>query len=285
MPNISKVDKKQPKKSKEVTEASSIPEKKVKKSKTPKDEAPRAEEEKSSSKKKENVSSEKKERREKAAGGEESALESGGLVHGPKKSSGPAEKGQNPEELIFKPLKSASGPVKRRSAAETSKNASGPSRSSKPVSAYKADVPKQKKRTRDNDESMASTSTITKKFKLNDGGAAAASSKVKDSSIRGGKCSSKEEEEIMLEDSSDEEVEGEDYIHGFSTDEDSSDDEGRTVDVPALDVSQLPAVAKDEVTVQKRLQQAKSKPVSTLRFDCSAAYPCPHRHWIVVYFT
>ena len=277
MPSTSKVDKKQPKKSKNGDDAPVTPEKKAKKSKTPKDEARRAEEEVSSPGK-----SEKKEERKKAAGGDGSVLKLGGLAQGPKETSKPAKKRQNPDEPILGPSKTASEPVKGISTRDTSKNTSGPSRPSRLVGAH---VLKQRKRSRTDGGPMASTGTVTKKLKLNDGGAATVLSKAKEPSGTGGKDAS-ENDEIMLEDSSDEDVESEDHIHGFSTDGDSSDDDDAMVaEVPAMDVSRLPAVAKDDITVQKRLQRAKSKPVGILNVDYYAAYPCSYRQWIVVYFT
>ena len=279
MPNTSNADKKYLKESKVPAESPVIREKKVKKSKTPKDEASRADEEESPPKR-----MEKKDKKKKAAEGDGSALKLGSLAQGLKESSKPSKKSQNPDGTILRPSKTASGPVKKVSTAETSKNTSGTSRSSKLVGAREAHVPEQRKRSRGDDGPMASTSTVAKKLKLNDGGAAAALSKAKEPSAKRGKDSS-EEEEIMLEDSSDEDVESEDHIHGFSTDGDSSDDDVMVAKVPAVDVSQLPSVAKDDVTVQKRLQKAKSKPVSTLDFDYYAAYPRSCRQWIVVYFT
>lgn len=268
MPNTSKVDRKRPKNSKEGAKTPVIAEKTGEESKTPKDEAQRAEGQQSSSKKKEKKPPEKKEKRKKAAESVWSAPES--VAKGLKESSRPAKKSHKPEETTLEPSNTASGLIKRKSAADTSKNTSAPSRSSKPVDAHEAHVPKQKKRSRDEDEPTALTSTIAKRLKLNDG---AASSKVKGPSTEKRKYSSKEEEEIMLEDSSDEEVEGEDYIHGFSTDADSSDDDAMVAGAPAMDVSQLPTVAKDDAAVQKRLQKARSKPVSHFNSEYYAAYP------------
>ena len=68
-----------------------------------------------------------------------------------------------------------------------------------------------------------------------------------------------------------------DHIHGFSTDADSDDDDTMVAETPALDVSHLPTVAKDDVVVQKRLQRAKSKPVSTLNSEYLAAHPSSYR--------
>ena len=277
MPSTSKVDKKQPKKSKNEDDSPVIPEKKVKKSKTPKEEARRAEEEASSPRKRE-----KKEERKKAAGGDGSVLKLGGLAQETKEGSKSAKKRQRPDEAILDLSKTVSESVKGVSTGETSKNTLGPSRSSILVGAH---VLKQRKRPRGDGGPIASTSTVAKKLKLNDGGAAAVSSKSKEPSGTGGKDAS-EEEEIMLEDSSDEDVESDDHIHGFSTDGDSSDDDdAMAAEAPAVDVSQLLAVAKDDVTVQKRLQKAKSKPVSTSNIDYYAAYPCSYRQWIVVYST
>nr|GAT60872.1 predicted protein [Mycena chlorophos] len=61
------------------------------------------------------------------------------------------------------------------------------------------------------------------------------------------------------------EEDDDDAIHGFMTDdEDSSDDdEGyMDVEVSAADISKLPTVAKDDVTVKKRLENAKRKPAT-----------------------
>lgn len=56
---------------------------------------------------------------------------------------------------------------------------------------------------------------------------------------------------------SDQEAEDEVYLHGFSTDEDSSDDE--SIDVDPLDVSKLPNAARDDKSVKSRLDRAKKK--------------------------
>jgi hypothetical protein len=282
MPSTSNVDKKHPKGSKAGAEPSAIPEKKekkVKKSKTPKDEARRAQEEEPSPRK-----TEKKEKRKNAAEGDGPALKLSSVAQGEKESSKPSKKSQNPDTTLLEPSKTASGPVKKISTAETSKNTLGPSRLSKLVGAREAHVPKERKRSRGDDGLMASTSTVAKRLKLNDGGAATALSKAKEPSAKEGKGSI-EAEEIMLEDSSDEDVESGDYIHGFSTDGDSSDDDAIVAEVPAVDVSQLPVVAKDDATVQKRLQKAKSKPVRNFDFDYYAAYLCSCRQWTVVSFT
>lgn len=62
-------------------------------------------------------------------------------------------------------------------------------------------------------------------------------------------------------DSSDEEEEA--SIHGLSSDDqDSSDEEDmNTLAAPPLDVSSLPTIAKDDLTVKLRLDKAKRKPV------------------------
>ena len=51
------------------------------------------------------------------------------------------------------------------------------------------------------------------------------------------------------------------YLHGFSTDEDSSDDEDIPEPAP-VDVQKLPTVMKDDQSVKKRLDKAKKRPVS-----------------------
>ncbi|KAJ3812958.1 RNA-binding domain-containing protein [Lentinula lateritia] len=56
-----------------------------------------------------------------------------------------------------------------------------------------------------------------------------------------------------------EEEEEEGMLHGLSTDEDdSSDDE--EIDGPPVDITKLPTIAKDDATVQKRLERAKRQP-------------------------
>jgi nucleolar protein 15 len=72
-------------------------------------------------------------------------------------------------------------------------------------------------------------------------------------------ASDDEAEAAVLDSDSDEEQDV--HLHGFSTDddEDSSDDEA--MDAPALDVSQLPTVAKDDATVKAKLDRAKKEKV------------------------
>jgi len=55
--------------------------------------------------------------------------------------------------------------------------------------------------------------------------------------------------------------EEDDYLYGFSTDEDSSDDEGFALAEEGLDVSKLPTIAKDDATVKRKLEKAKRQPV------------------------
>ncbi|KAG6330834.1 hypothetical protein ID866_8257 [Astraeus odoratus] len=68
------------------------------------------------------------------------------------------------------------------------------------------------------------------------------------------------------------EVDGDDYLYGFSTDEDSSDDEGSVLE-EGIDVTQLPAVAKDDVTVQRRLERAKRQPSEHRGVICISRLP------------
>ncbi|KAG9315076.1 hypothetical protein JVU11DRAFT_4188 [Chiua virens] len=51
----------------------------------------------------------------------------------------------------------------------------------------------------------------------------------------------------------------EDHLHGFSTDGDDSSDEELVVE-DEINVSKLPTVAKDDATVQKKLEQAQRQP-------------------------
>jgi len=51
------------------------------------------------------------------------------------------------------------------------------------------------------------------------------------------------------------------HLRGFSSDEDSSDDDvGASPDIPGVDVSQLPTIAKDDATVKRKLERAKRNP-------------------------
>ncbi|KAH7341717.1 hypothetical protein B0J17DRAFT_647655 [Rhizoctonia solani] len=73
---------------------------------------------------------------------------------------------------------------------------------------------------------------------------------------------------VPLEPQSDEEQseqeegdEEETHIQGFSTDEDSSDDDGdEAPELPGIDLAKLPTVAKDDATVKRRLEQARKEP-------------------------
>ena len=76
---------------------------------------------------------------------------------------------------------------------------------------------------------------------------------------------------VESESSSAEDDEG-GHLHGFSTDDDdsfdddNSSDEEDTDDGPlAFDVSKLPTIAKDDVTVKHKLDKAKRQPVSLSR--------------------
>jgi nucleolar protein 15 len=63
-----------------------------------------------------------------------------------------------------------------------------------------------------------------------------------------------------------EESEGDDdHLHGFSTDEDSSDEESDAS--PEFDMGKLPTIAKDDETVKRKLDKAKRQPV---RSFCSS---------------
>ncbi|KAG9096103.1 hypothetical protein FRC06_009046 [Ceratobasidium sp. 370] len=54
--------------------------------------------------------------------------------------------------------------------------------------------------------------------------------------------------------------EEETHIRGFSSDEDSSDeDDDEAPEIPGVDVSKLPTIAKDDVTVKRKLERAKNE--------------------------
>jgi len=81
------------------------------------------------------------------------------------------------------------------------------------------------------------------------------------------KPSNKSKSEIQEEDTN--KVDGDnktedDHLHGFSTDEDSSDDESEVEDAE-IDMGKLPSVAKDDETVKRKLDKAKLFPVRTTR--------------------
>ena len=51
------------------------------------------------------------------------------------------------------------------------------------------------------------------------------------------------------------------HLYGFSTDEDSSDDDLDVDDEAVLDVGTLPTVARDDATIKRKLERAKRNPV------------------------
>lgn len=55
------------------------------------------------------------------------------------------------------------------------------------------------------------------------------------------------------------------HLYGFSTDEDSSDDDLDVGEEAELDLGSLPTVARDDATVKRKLEKAKKKPV---RLSC-----------------
>ena len=59
------------------------------------------------------------------------------------------------------------------------------------------------------------------------------------------------------------------HLYGFSTDEDSSDDDLDVDDGAVLDVGSLPTVARDDAAVKRKLERAKRKPVRV----CSSYTP------------
>jgi len=78
-----------------------------------------------------------------------------------------------------------------------------------------------------------------------------------------------EEEDSAASASDAEEADGNgDHLHGFSTDEDSSDEEAVDEAEPdALEISKLPTFAKDDASVKRKLDQAKRTPVRLLYFE------------------
>jgi len=51
------------------------------------------------------------------------------------------------------------------------------------------------------------------------------------------------------------------HLHGFSTDEDSSDEDLDVDDEAGVDVGKLPTVSKDDAVVKRKLERAKRQPV------------------------
>lgn len=68
--------------------------------------------------------------------------------------------------------------------------------------------------------------------------------------------------------SSDKEKQLEDYIHGFSSDSDSSDasDDGEAFS-DEIDIGKLPTISKDDETVKRKLDRAKKQAVSLPRYS------------------
>lgn len=64
------------------------------------------------------------------------------------------------------------------------------------------------------------------------------------------------------------------HLYGFSTDEDSSDDDLDVGEEVELDLGSLPTVARDDATVKRKLEKAKKKPVS---LSCS-------RHLLIAHY-
>ncbi|KAI6155393.1 hypothetical protein BKA82DRAFT_4078057 [Pisolithus tinctorius] len=64
----------------------------------------------------------------------------------------------------------------------------------------------------------------------------------------------------------------ENYLFGFSTDEDSSDDEDVSLE-EGVDISRLPTIAKDDATVQRKLEKAKRQPTEHRGVLCISRLP------------
>ena len=81
------------------------------------------------------------------------------------------------------------------------------------------------------------------------------------------KSKTEEKKKVVVQDTPAEQVEDDEEtveipLHGLSSDdEDSSDDDddGLGEDAPAIDVSKLPTIAKDDATVKRKLDKAKAK--------------------------
>jgi nucleolar protein 15 len=69
------------------------------------------------------------------------------------------------------------------------------------------------------------------------------------------------EDDEALNDGSDSDL----HLHGFSTDEDSSDDDMDAEEFSGFDVASLPTIARDDATVKRKLDKAKRLPVRCVR--------------------
>lgn len=95
------------------------------------------------------------------------------------------------------------------------------------------------------------------------------------------KSKSKAQEKAkVVEEENAEESEIEIPLHGLSSeDEDSSDDDDDDfVDAPAVDVSKLPTIAKDDATVKRKLEKAKMKRTQVCLLNIC---PCLHSKRII----
>jgi len=79
------------------------------------------------------------------------------------------------------------------------------------------------------------------------------------------------------------------HLHGFSTDEDSSDEESDLGGEPMeLDIGKLPTISKDDETVKRKLEKAKRQPVRVFPpsfLSSPYADSGSNRQKIAVYFT
>ncbi|KDR76368.1 hypothetical protein GALMADRAFT_247808 [Galerina marginata CBS 339.88] len=69
-----------------------------------------------------------------------------------------------------------------------------------------------------------------------------------------------EVEERNSNDDSDKDSDEDDHLHGFSTDDDSSDEDAMDDEPSEFDMGKLPTVAKDDATVKRKLEKAKQQP-------------------------
>jgi nucleolar protein 15 len=82
-----------------------------------------------------------------------------------------------------------------------------------------------------------------------------------------GDVEDEEEDEDEDERGDDSDSSEEELLHGLSSDDqDSSDEE---VELPGIDVSKLPTIAKDDKIVKQKLEKAKRQPVR-IAFACSS---------------
>lgn len=130
-----------------------------------------------------------------------------------------------------------------------------------------ASTPSSKKRAREEpamDSTEAASVTKRKKLDQNSEKAVEKRSTRQKNVEKSASTASGDSEEGSSQEGQGGEEDDEVYLHGFSTDEDSSDEDEEVMDQDPLEVNTLPSKAKDDTEVKRRLDAAKRKPVRLL---------------------